>query len=54
MQAVGFGAHADVPCRDAGTDNDLSEVGIGDDSFGSHCCISVQEFLQKPPHHGFS
>ena len=54
MQAIGFGAHADVPCRDAGTDNDLSEVGIRDDSFGRHDRISVQEFLQKPPHHWFS
>ena len=36
MQPVGFGAHADVPCRQSGTDDDLSEVGIGDDSFGCH------------------
>ncbi len=41
MQAIGFGAHTDVPCRDAGTDNDLSEVGIRDDSLGRHDRISV-------------
>ena len=36
VKSVGLGAHADVARRDSGADDDLSEVLVGDGSFGCH------------------
>ena len=36
MQAINFGAHANVPRRNTGTDDDLSEISVGNNSFSCH------------------
>ena len=41
MKAVGLGAHADISCRDAGTNDDLPEVFVRNNSFGCHKRLEV-------------